>query len=134
MPIQRAVPVLRVADVGRSVAWYRDVLGFAADPFPAAPPYQFAILRHGPVELMLRCDEGALRRSPKPYDWDVYLRLEETPFREVHAKLHAAGLVTRRLERMFYGLAEFELTDPDGHVICLSQALNHADDLPTPES
>jgi hypothetical protein len=34
--------------------------------------------------------------------------------------------------RMPYGLAEFEITDPDGYVICLSQLLEDAGDLPTP--
>jgi len=36
------------------------------------------------------------------------------------------------LERMPYGLAEFEITDPDGYVLCLSQLLEDASDLPTP--
>jgi uncharacterized glyoxalase superfamily protein PhnB len=132
MPIKQAVPLLRVADVGRSMDWYRRVLGFVGDPFPAEPPHQFAILRHASVELMLRCDTPPGRPSPKPYDWDVYLRLEATPFREAFAQFQKMGIVTRRLERMFYGLAEFEITDPDGHVLCLSQALENADDLPTP--
>jgi uncharacterized glyoxalase superfamily protein PhnB len=132
MPIAKAVPLLRVADVARSLAWYRGTLGFSADPFPAQPPHQFALLRHGPAEIMLR-------RGPPPtraagaYDWDVYLRLEQTPFRDLYAKLQGAGLVTRRLEWMFYGLAEFELTDPDGYVLCLSQELPDDADLPRPE-
>jgi hypothetical protein len=33
---------------------------------------------------------------------------------------------------MFYGLAEFEIADPDGYVICLSQELEDMSDLPTP--
>jgi hypothetical protein len=65
-------------------------------------------------------------------DWDVYLRLEGAPFRELFAELSRRGVVTRRLERMFYGLAEFEITDPDGYAICLSQALEDASDLPAP--
>jgi catechol 2,3-dioxygenase-like lactoylglutathione lyase family enzyme len=132
MPIKQAVPLLRVADVARSMAWYREMLGFVGDPFPAEPPHDFAILQHGPVELMLRCDTAPIRPNPRPYDWDVYLRLEATPFREAFAHFKAKGIVTRRLERMFYGLAEFEITDPDGHILCLSQALENADDLPTP--
>ena len=44
----------------------------------------------------------------------------------------ARGIVTRRLERMPYGLTEFEITDPDGYVICLSQLIEDASDLPTP--
>jgi hypothetical protein len=31
---------------------------------------------------------------------------------------------------MFYGLAEFEITDLNGDVLCLSQALEDASDLP----
>jgi len=62
----------------------------------------------------------------------VYLRLENSRFREVFAQFSARGIVTRRLERMFYGLPEFEITDPDGNVVCLSQLLEDASDLPTP--
>jgi catechol 2,3-dioxygenase-like lactoylglutathione lyase family enzyme len=132
MPIKLAVPVLRVADVARSVEWYRSTLGFVGDPFPEAPPYEFAILRHGPVELMLRRGSSTARPQPRTYDWDVYLRREGSRFREVYAAFSARGIVARRLEQMFYGLAEFEITDPDGYVICLSQELEDASDLPMP--
>ncbi len=132
MAITQAVPLLRVADVARATEWYRGTLGFVGDPFPAAPPYEFAILRHGTVQIMLRRGSPPARPQPKQYDWDVYLRLEGVPMRDVVAQFSARGIVTRRLERMFYGLAEFEITDPDGYVICLSQAVDDADDLPTP--
>ena len=132
MAIKQAVPLLRVADVARSMAWHRDTLGFVGDPFPPAPPHEFAILRQGGVELMLRRGSPPVRSKPRPYDWDVYLRREGGRFREVFAAFTARGIVTRRLERMFYGLAEFEITDPDGYVICLSQQLEDAGDLPTP--
>ena len=76
MPITQAVPLLRVADVARSIEWYRGTLGFVGDPFPGAPPHEFAILRHGQVELMLRRGSPPVRPTPRPYDWDVYLRRE----------------------------------------------------------
>jgi len=132
MQIDQAVPLLRVSDVLRSMEWYRSNLGFAGDPFPAAPPHQFAILRQGPAELMLRLGKPHARPQPRPYDWDVYLRCETGRFREVFEAFCARDMVTRRLERMFYGLAEFETIDPDGYVICLSQLLEDACDLPTP--
>ena len=112
--------------------WYRETLGFTSDPFPAKPPHQFAILRHGPVELMLRCGAPPARATPRLYDWDVYLRLEGSRFRELFSQCQTRTIVARRLERMFYGLSEFEITDPDGYVICLSQLLEDASDLPTP--
>ena len=132
MAIKQAVPLLRVADVARSIEWYRGTLGFVGDPFPATPPHEFAILRHGQAEMMVRRGTPPVRVKPGPYDWDVYLRLEGSRFRELFAQLCARGIVTQRLERMFYGLAEFEITDPDGYVICLSQLLEDASDLPTP--
>jgi hypothetical protein len=132
MAIVKAVPVLRVTDVARSMEWYRSTLAFVGDPFPRTPPFEFAILRHGAVELMLRRAPPTARRPARPYDWDVYLHREGPLFREVFAAFRAHGLVTRRLERMPYGLAEFEITDPDGYVICLSQELEDASDLPLP--
>jgi len=131
MAIKLAVPVLRVADVARSMEWYRGTLAFVGDPFPAQPPYEFAILRQGQVELMLRRGTPPVRTGPRQYDWDVYMRREGDKFREVFAAFNARGIVTR-LERMFYGLAEFEITDPDGYTICLGQMLEDASDLPVP--
>jgi uncharacterized glyoxalase superfamily protein PhnB len=133
MPVRQAVPLLRVANVGRAMEWYHRVFGFVGDPFPGSPPHKFAILRAGGAEIMLRLGAGPVRSRPRPYDWDVYLRLEDTRFRDLFAQCSSQGMVTRRLERMFYGLAEFEITDPDGYVICLSQELEDASDLPTPE-
>ncbi|MBI2815252.1 MAG: hypothetical protein HYX71_13330 [Opitutae bacterium] len=134
MAVKIAVPVLRVADVARSVEWYRGTLAFVGDPFPAKPPFEFAILRQGSVELMLRQGLPPARPAPRQYDWDVYLRREGERFRDVFAAFSARGIVTRRLEQMPYGLAEFEITDPDGYVICLSQQLEDADDLPRPDA
>jgi hypothetical protein len=108
------------------------MLGLIGDPFPATPPDDFAILRHGAAEIMLRCSEPPGRSPPRQHDWHVYLRLEDLPFRELFAELSRRGVVARRLERMFYGLAESEITDPNGFTICLSQALADAGDLPTP--
>src|SRR5262245_54192940 len=132
MAIKLAVPLLRVADVARSMAWYREILGMTGDPFPSQPPHEFAILRQGEAEIMLRRGAPTAGGHPRQYDWDVYLRVENKRFRDVYAAFKARGIVSRRLERMFYGLAEFEITDPDGYVICLGQKLEDASDLPTP--
>src|SRR5262245_8902871 len=132
MAIKQAIPLLRVTDVARSMQWYRETMGFVGDPFPVQPPHQFAILRHGTVELMLRRGAPPVRPPSRLYDWDVYLRREGNRFRELYAAFNARGIVTRRLERMPYGLAEFEIMDPDGYVLCLSQFLDDAVDLPTP--
>jgi catechol 2,3-dioxygenase-like lactoylglutathione lyase family enzyme len=130
MTPERAIPLLRVANVDRSAAWYRDTLGFTIDAFPDESPHVFAILTHGSAELMLRRSEFG--RLPAWEDWDVRIPLA-SGLRELYARLSAQGVVTRRLERMPYCDAEFDVRDPDGYIICFSQMLEDASDLPSPE-
>ena len=122
---QRAVPVLQVADVGASLRWYVDVFGFSAAPFPQSPPHSFAILRKDGAEIMLQCageqrtavssTEPAVPESP----WAVYLRIAGTAILAVAKAVGKKADVRRGPERMFYGLVEFEVCDPDGHRVCI---------------
>jgi hypothetical protein len=50
--IDAAVPVLRVASVAKSMAWYHEVLGFSGDAVGPPQDPLFAILRRDGVELM----------------------------------------------------------------------------------
>lgn len=127
MEPERATPLLRVADVAKSVAWYRDFLGFRIDPFPDSPPHVFAILTRGAAEIMLR--QSPVGRSPQWEDWDLRIPLK-SGLRDLYNRLLPSGVVTRHLERMPYGDCEFDIKDADGYVVCLSQMLEHAEDLP----
>ena len=135
MPIKAAVPVLRVREVEKSIRWYAETLGFRANPFPDKPPYDFAIIFAGEVEVMLQCGDPIAEVPPRPYQWHVYLRVTGVDMMGIYGKLQAAGRTQRRLERTFYGMAEFEVVDPDGYVICIAQELGpgEGEDLPTPE-
>jgi hypothetical protein len=133
MHIFQAVPVLQVSDVAFNIDWYQQRLGFQADPFPPEPPYQFAILRHWETEIMLQAADKVPNLSPQPYRWNIYLRLAGGRLRDLYDKMSAAGLVNRRLERMPYGLCEFEITAPHGYVLCLAEKLRKDRDLPTPQ-
>ena len=75
MRLERAVPVLQVADVGRSIDWDAAAFGIEPSPFPKNP----------------------LVRGP---------------------------------ERMFYGLVEFEVLDPDGYRVCMSGAVGADANVP----
>ena len=101
MQILSAIPVLEVADVEASIDWYREMLDFTADPFPQTPPFQFAILRQGETELMLRCGTSNVLREPQPYKWNVYLRLAGGELQDLFTRLSDRSVVSRRLERMY---------------------------------
>ena len=122
---QRAVPVLQVANVETSLRWYVDVLGFKPDAFPSSPPYSFAILRRDGAEIMLQCAEeprvahSAERRFDPEFLWSVYIRVAGTAVLDVAAAVEKKAQLLRGPERMFYGLVEFEVCDPDGYRVCV---------------
>jgi len=133
--INRAVPVLQVADVAKSIAWYAGVLGFSGDPFPERPPYRFAILRRDNVELMLQRgpnDVTELRGTPSPprVGWAVYLRLEGGQLLALAEGVRRQTPLLRGPERMFYGQVEFEVADPDGHRLCIAEVLSASAEVP----
>jgi uncharacterized glyoxalase superfamily protein PhnB len=117
---ERAVPVLQVADVGRSIDWYVAAFGFDPDPFPPSPPYSFAILRRDGAEMMLQGGTSSRPADAKEEGWTVYLRIAGAGLLDLADSMRRATPLVRGPERMFYGLVEFEVVDPDGHRICVS--------------
>ena len=122
--LDSAVPVFRVASVGRSMKWYETVLGFSPDPVGPPDDPVFAILRRDGVELMLQRVNprgvGEPRSATKAGGgWDVYLRIDDAQaVREaVQSKVSEVGPIEMRP----YGCKEFVLADPDGHVIVLGE-------------
>ena len=68
---QRAVPVLQVRDVERSMGWYVDTFGFQPDPFPEQPPT--ALLSSGVTTLKLCCSALMRRRRLKAVTVGPYI-------------------------------------------------------------
>jgi catechol 2,3-dioxygenase-like lactoylglutathione lyase family enzyme len=126
----RAVPVLQVADVGRSIDWYVATFGVEADPFPPKPPYGFAILRRDSIEMMLQHGDQPPSAGESAEGWAVYLRIAGDGLLDLARSVRRSTPLVRGPERMFYGLVEFEVIDPDGHRICVSGAVPGDADVP----
>ena len=63
--LNKLTPNLIVSDVARSVAFYRDVLGFSVQQtVPDAAPFVFAIVTSGPVEIFLNSRDAAVQEYP----------------------------------------------------------------------
>jgi catechol 2,3-dioxygenase-like lactoylglutathione lyase family enzyme len=134
--VGRAVPVLKVLDVGRSIAWYSSVFGFTADPFPDSPPYSFAILCRDGAQIMLQgIEEAGDQRRPSSVhsEWDVYLRVHGGNLLALAEAAKERTALLRGPERAFYDQVEFEVADPDGHRICVGEPLPQAANIPTRE-
>jgi uncharacterized glyoxalase superfamily protein PhnB len=129
--------VLRVADVTRSMRWYEDILGLKAYPFPALSlskgseqePYVFCILEGEKIRIMLSRHPG-YQRDPAFRGSDLYITVRDNTLREVYEDLRHRATVVRELEHMPYGDCEFEIVDPDGYVICISELLDNPSGIP----
>jgi lactoylglutathione lyase len=124
--ITKLTPNLIVSDVDRTVAFYRDVLGFTAQmTVPDAPPLVFAIMTNGPVEVFLNAPEPAYAEYPAfktmTLGGTLTLFMEVTEIEEAYARLAPLVRVVMPLEKKWYGMTEFAFLDPDGYIITFAQ-------------
>lgn len=124
------VPVLRVSDLDRSIAWYRDNLGFTPEAAETDVARDSCVMRRDATELMLRRSPAPIARVRDSYQWDVYIRLagEELTSLLDHARRRTP--LVRGPEVMPSGAVEFELEDPDGYRVCVAEALSDTRGFP----
>src|SRR4030095_14691634 len=116
-------PCFPVADVGATVRWYEEQLGFIGDPFPDHEPYVFAIVHRDTIEIMLqrieayqKSDNYQLRDGGV---WDAYLRIEGV--KDLYEAIQGEASIVKPLRQQPYGAWEFEIKDPNGYVLVFSE-------------
>lgn len=126
--VARVGAILAVADVARSVAFYRDRLGFALEALYEDPAYATLVL--GGTRLSL-AEQGhpaddrpgvSLLAPDDPARLQVVLVLEVTDARAIHAQLAAEGVpsIADPYEPPWGG-CRFFVADPDGYLVEIEQ-------------
>jgi catechol 2,3-dioxygenase-like lactoylglutathione lyase family enzyme len=126
MPIEvhRLTPLIQVFDMPRSIAFYRDLLGFVVVATSTPTDYAWALLRLGGVNLMLNTayDEGQRPPSPDPArvaaheDTGLFFGCPDVD--GAYAHLRAQGLPVAPPVVQSYGMKQLYVTDPDGYSLC----------------
>ena len=124
--LKSLTPNLIVSNVERSVAFYRDTLGFEVNTtVPEQPPYVFALMKHGGVQIFLNAPEPAAAEYPafkdRPIGGTLTLFIQVDDVRAAHEALKSRVEIVMPLEKKWYGVTEFAFTDPDGYVITFAQ-------------
>jgi len=124
--LSKLTPNLIVTNVERSAEFYRDVLGFSVQmTVPEAPPFAFAIVTTGSVELFLNSQESAAAEYPafagRPIGGTLTLFIEVVNIAEAYESLKETVDVVMPFEKKWYGMTEFAFLDPDGYIITYAE-------------
>lgn len=120
-----SVPVLRVRDVAETVAWYSRHLGFVAESFPERAPHEFSILERDGVQLLVRRAQDVRKKEDVHSGWDLYIWVDGADLGRLEAAMALAGKIVRPLSPLGSTMAELEVRDPNGYVLCIGGP-NHA--------
>ncbi len=118
-------PLIQVFDMPRSLAFYRDLLGFHVQAqAPSGDNCDWAWLKLGSAELMLNTMYEAENRPATPdparsaAHGDTTLFIGAPDVDAVHAYLQAQGLDVTQPVIRDYGMKQLSVFDPDGYAVC----------------
>jgi catechol 2,3-dioxygenase-like lactoylglutathione lyase family enzyme len=127
MTFADVTPNLVVSSIDRSLAFYRDVLGFApVTTVPDQAPYAFAWLQRDTVNVFLNSEAAAEMKTAAGTGM-LFITLE-APDRDagvdgLFASVKDRAPVVMPLTDQFYGMREFSIKDPDGYVLTFAQRI-----------
>ncbi|MFZ2890429.1 VOC family protein [Sulfuricurvum sp.] len=133
--MQNLIVNLAVRDIGESIAYYRDILGFtpimavSEDKSSFSPEleegkrYLFAMVQSGGVEIMLQQDES-LREDVGDFFTDIgasvtfYIRVDDVDgwYETIAPKVE----IIKPIETTWYGMREFYIRDINGYVLAFA--------------
>lgn len=123
-------PNLVVRDVAASTAFYRDVLGFTIhETVPETPPHLFVWLTRGEVTVFLNDPVAAAHDNPlfttPNYGGTATLFFAIEGVDAFHDQVAPRAKVVMALRTQPYGMREFSILDPDGHVLTFAERVGH---------
>jgi len=119
-------PNLLVRDIEASTRFYRDVLGFGVNAtVPDAAPFVFVWLTRDDVGVFLNDPKavsedfpGAASREPGG-TCTMFFIVEGVD--DYYEQVRGKAKVVMPIKTQFYGMREFAVEDPDGHIITFAQ-------------
>jgi uncharacterized glyoxalase superfamily protein PhnB len=114
---KKIMPVLRVADLSKSIDWYTQRLGFELCWRSADGGGENCMLQAGEASLML--STGSHLGGKPAFTGTLYF--ETDAVRELFKRIKDQVEVVWPLETMEYGTVEFGIRDLDGYTLAFSE-------------
>ncbi|MCG7865394.1 MAG: VOC family protein [Candidatus Thiodiazotropha taylori] len=127
MRLNNLIPMLNVKDITTSLEFYEKALGFSVVSDPeAVEEWKWATIRSGNTELMLsesNC-KIKLEKNIDPQlntNWPVIFYFYPDNVNELYDHVKNSGFSPTKLITTIYGMKEFSIQDPDGHVLSFGE-------------
>ena len=128
--LKKLTPNLMVEDVARTLAFYRQTLGFEVQTtLPEQEPFDFAIVQRDGVELMFQSRASlsenvpALAGSPIAASQTFYI--EVSGIRDLYESLRDVVEILVDFHETFYGTQEFYFRDINGYILSFSENVQY---------
>ena len=123
------IPNLLVRNIDRSASFYRDTLGFAVkQTVPDTAPFVFLWMERDGVPIFLNDPQAAEHDLPgasrRPSGGTATMYFLITGVEALHASIASAARVVMPLKTQFYGMREFAVEDPDGHILTFAERVS----------
>jgi catechol 2,3-dioxygenase-like lactoylglutathione lyase family enzyme len=115
--VKRISPMLAVANIDETVAFYCDVLGFAV--VKKLPEYAIVERDGATIHFMPAADESVLKAVRG--HTDIYIEVENITELWAHVQQFKGKYRVRELFDQPYGMTEFHIGDPNGCLVFVGQ-------------
>jgi len=122
--LRSVTPAFTVTDLQRSIAWYRDVIGFfVEETWEHDGRVSGVSLKAGSVSLLLSQDDFAKGRDrAKGQGFRLHLGTAQSIDDIAKGIEERGGVLETRPADMPWGVRAFSLVDPDGYKLTVSSA------------
>lgn len=125
--LKKLTPNLMVEHVNDTVAFYKDVLGFALlASVPEEGEFNWAMMKRDTVEMMFQSRASLTGEVPqfqgKAIGGSLTLYIDVEDIKGLYASLQGKVPILQEMKTTFYGAQEFTIQDCNGYILTFAQA------------
>jgi len=129
--LKKLTPNLMVEDVNETVAFYKDVLGFALlASVPEEGQFNWAMMQHDAVEIMFQSRASLTEDVPlfkdKAIGGSLTLYIDVEDIKGLYGQVQNRVTILHEMTTTFYGTREFTIQDCNGYILTFAQAVTEA--------